>query len=50
MQSASTHQGAPMYTTLISVAQLHTLMASDSPHMVFDCSFELMQPETGDAQ
>lgn len=39
-----------MYTTLISAAQLHTLIASGSPHMVFDCSFELMQPDAGDAQ
>jgi thiosulfate/3-mercaptopyruvate sulfurtransferase len=39
-----------MYTTLISVPQLQTLMASGQPLMVFDCSFELMQPDAGDAQ
>ena len=39
-----------MYTTLISVAQLKTLRASGQPVMVFDCSFELMQPDAGDAQ
>ena len=39
-----------MYSTLISAAQLQTLMASQQPLMVFDCSFELMQPAAGDAQ
>jgi thiosulfate/3-mercaptopyruvate sulfurtransferase len=39
-----------MYTTLISVAQLQTLMASGQPLKVFDCSFELMKPDAGDAQ
>lgn len=39
-----------MYTTLISASQLQTLMASAQPLMVFDCSFELMQPTAGDAQ
>ncbi len=39
-----------MYHTLISAAQLHTLMAGGQPLMVFDCSFELMQPTGGDAQ
>ena len=39
-----------MYTTLISVDQLQTLRASDQPLMVFDCSFELLQPKAGDAQ
>ncbi len=39
-----------MYTTLISVAQLQTLMASDQAVMVFDCSCDLMQPALGDAQ
>src|SRR5512133_21415 len=39
-----------MYTTLISVPQLQTLLASGQPAMVFDCSFELMQPQAGDAQ
>lgn len=39
-----------MYSTLISAAQLQTLMTSGQPLMVFDCSFELMQPAGGDAQ
>lgn len=39
-----------MYRTLISAAELQTLMASHQPLMVFDCSFELMQPTAGDAQ
>lgn len=39
-----------MYSTLISVSQLQVLLASGQPVMVFDCSFELMQPGAGDAQ
>ena len=39
-----------MYSTLISAAQLQSLLTADQPVMVFDCSFELMQPEAGDAQ
>jgi len=39
-----------MYSTLISVTQLQALMTSQQPLMVFDCSFELMQPAAGDAQ
>jgi len=39
-----------MYTTLISVPQLQTLMAGGQPLMVFDCSFELVKPAGGDAQ
>lgn len=39
-----------MYTTLISVDQLQQLRANRQPVMVFDCSFELMRPEAGDAQ
>jgi thiosulfate/3-mercaptopyruvate sulfurtransferase len=38
------------FTTLISAAQLQALMDSKAPHMVFDCSCDLMQPETGPAQ
>ena len=37
-------------TTLITVAELQALAASGQPHMVFDCSCDLMQPETGPAQ
>jgi thiosulfate/3-mercaptopyruvate sulfurtransferase len=39
-----------MYTTLISVAQLKDLLGSTQPCMVFDCSFELAQPQGGDQQ
>ncbi len=39
-----------MYTTLISVDQLQQLRANTQAVMVFDCSFELMRPEAGDAQ
>ncbi len=39
-----------MYTTLISSPQLQALLASDQPVMVFDCSFELMQPGAGELQ
>jgi thiosulfate/3-mercaptopyruvate sulfurtransferase len=39
-----------MYTTLISVDQLQTLQASGQSLRVFDCSFELLQPQAGDAQ
>jgi thiosulfate/3-mercaptopyruvate sulfurtransferase len=35
------------YTTLISTAQLQALMASGQDVMVFDCSFDLMQPQAG---
>lgn len=38
-----------MYTTLISVAQLQDLQRSGQRHMLFDCSFELMQPQAGAA-
>jgi len=36
-----------MYTTLISAEQLRELMAAKARLMVFDCSFDLMQPEAG---
>ena len=39
-----------MYTTLISVTQLQTLLGTNQPCMVFDCSFELMEPEAGERQ
>lgn len=38
------------YTTLISADQLLALIESDQPLMVFDCSFDLMKPQAGDAQ
>lgn len=39
-----------MYTTLISVAELQNLLKTSTAVMVFDCSFELMQPTQGDTQ
>jgi thiosulfate/3-mercaptopyruvate sulfurtransferase len=39
-----------MYTTLISVEQLKALEASGAPHMVFDCTFDLMNPASGEEQ
>lgn len=39
-----------MYTTLISVAQLQDLQRSNSPLLVFDGTFDLMQPSAGHAQ
>ena len=36
-----------MYTTLISAEQLQALARSGQPYRVFDCSFELMQPQAG---
>lgn len=39
-----------MYTTLISAPQLQTWLASGQPCLVFDCSFDLAQPDLGDAQ
>jgi thiosulfate/3-mercaptopyruvate sulfurtransferase len=38
------------FTTLISAAQLQSLLSSESPCMVFDCSCDLMQPGTGPEQ
>jgi thiosulfate/3-mercaptopyruvate sulfurtransferase len=37
------------YTTLISVEQLKSLKAANAPLMVFDCSFDLMNPANGEA-
>jgi thiosulfate/3-mercaptopyruvate sulfurtransferase len=39
-----------MFTTLISVEQLQALKASGAPLMVFDCSFDLMNPAAGEEQ
>lgn len=39
-----------MYNTLVSVEQLQTLRTSGQPCMVFDCSFELMEPGAGERQ
>jgi thiosulfate/3-mercaptopyruvate sulfurtransferase len=38
------------YTTLISVPELLALRAAGAPLMVFDCSFDLMNPATGEQQ
>ena len=38
-----------MHTHLISAAQLQALQASDTPAVVFDCSFDLTQPGAADA-
>ncbi len=38
------------YTTLISAQDLQTLLASQAPCMVFDCSFDLTQSDAGLAQ
>jgi thiosulfate/3-mercaptopyruvate sulfurtransferase len=38
-----------MYTTLISVAQLQTLLTSGTSVQVWDCSFDLMNPAAGPA-
>jgi len=39
-----------MYTTLIAVDQLQALQASGKPLMIFDCSFDLMNPAAGEEQ
>jgi thiosulfate/3-mercaptopyruvate sulfurtransferase len=39
-----------MHTTLISARQLMALQSSDAPLMVFDCTCDLMKPETGPQQ
>ncbi len=39
-----------MYNTLISVDQLKALQAGSAPLMVFDCTFDLMNPAVGDEQ
>ncbi len=41
---------AKSFTTLISVTELQALQTSDTPMMVFDCTFDLMKPETGPQQ
>jgi len=39
-----------MYTTLISVRQLMDLQAAKARVMVFDCSFNLMDPASGEKE
>lgn len=38
-----------MYTLLITPAELQRLLASDTPPVVIDCSFDLMKPDSADA-
>ena len=45
-----TTSGQEHYNTLISAEQLLQLKASGKPLMVFDCSFDLMNPPAGHAQ
>lgn len=40
----------PTYTHLISAPALQALLATDRPCMVFDCSFDLGQPQAGKTQ
>ena len=39
-----------MYSTLISASDLQQLMTSDQPWLVMDCSFDLMNPDSGRQQ
>ncbi|MGZ5194797.1 MAG: sulfurtransferase [Ramlibacter sp.] len=39
-----------MYTTLVSIEELKALQSGDAPLMVFDCSFDLMNPAAGEEQ
>jgi thiosulfate/3-mercaptopyruvate sulfurtransferase len=39
-----------MHSLLISAPELQALMASGAPHMVFDCTFDLMNPAAGEEQ
>lgn len=39
-----------MYTTLISAEELQSLQAAGTPTMVFDCTFDLMKPASGQSQ
>jgi len=39
-----------MYSTLITAAQLQTLQTSGAPLLVFDCTFDLMNPTAGHSQ
>ncbi|MDF1482750.1 sulfurtransferase [Extensimonas sp. H3M7-6] len=40
----------PSYTTLITPAELQALQAGGAPLLVFDCSFDLAQPDAGAQQ
>jgi thiosulfate/3-mercaptopyruvate sulfurtransferase len=43
------HNG-PMHSTLISAPELQHLMDSGTPLRIYDCSFDLMDPQAGRAQ
>jgi hypothetical protein len=49
-QQAMNHSTPEHYNTLISVEELARLKASGKPLMVFDCSFDLMNPPAGREQ
>ncbi|MFM9880502.1 MAG: sulfurtransferase [Burkholderiaceae bacterium] len=42
--------GIRMNTPLISACDLHAMMAQNAPLLVFDCTFDLVQPEAGRQQ
>jgi thiosulfate/3-mercaptopyruvate sulfurtransferase len=44
------HQNSRMYTTLITAEQLKSLLDAKERLMVFDCSFDLMDPTSGEKQ
>lgn len=46
----SQEEAPAMYTTLVTAQQLQQLRAQGARLMVFDCSFELMNPAAGQAQ
>lgn len=48
--SAPTPSAPSTYQLLISAEQLQQLLASQRPCMVFDCSFDLANPQAGKAQ
>lgn len=50
MPASAVAQTTGPYTTLISVAQLQGLIAAGRPVLVFDVSFDLMNPRTGAEQ
>jgi thiosulfate/3-mercaptopyruvate sulfurtransferase len=39
-----------MYTTLIQIEELKALQSTGAPLMIFDCSFDLMNPAAGEEQ
>jgi thiosulfate/3-mercaptopyruvate sulfurtransferase len=49
-EALKTQRNPIVHTTLISVVQLQALQASGAPLVVFDCTFDLMNPPAGHAQ